>query len=423
MMRYFKYIVVLYLTLLLIFTGAMVTVYLIPTKAIANQVKESTQTIEQEGIFWKPLGIYLLQIDNMTDCMMMNIAAYAETERPVESAMLNDYGYDQEGSLRYMWMAKDTWKLADVGPTALAHTFRYARYWHGYQTILRPLLTIFNYRQLRIVNYVLLLFLSIMAVWLIDIRVGWVPSLLFVVSLFVVSFPLVPLSFQLSTCFYLAFLGMLPPLCIPQRFRSIAFLIGYFFLLGGLTAFFDLLTTPQLVLGFPMLMVFMLHPPLARCRNVVLLSLLWLLGYASLWASKWMVCRLLTGESILQNALDSAMVRVSDKIVFGGMEMEMSDLVTYMLKQVDAIIPLPVIGSLMLLLIILSCWYAYAHRQVSRQYGWLLLVAAIVPVWFVVLKNHSFQHIFFTWRAWALPCYAISLYVYFTLQGKNYGKA
>ena len=30
----------------------------------------------------------------------------------------------------------------------------YSRYWHGYQIILRPLLCIFNYKQIRIINYI-----------------------------------------------------------------------------------------------------------------------------------------------------------------------------------------------------------------------------------------------------------------------------
>ena len=69
---------VLYAALLALFTAAIIAVHLIPTAAVRGNVAASADMIEREGIFFRVLGCPLLQIDNMTDCMMLNMAAYAD---------------------------------------------------------------------------------------------------------------------------------------------------------------------------------------------------------------------------------------------------------------------------------------------------------------------------------------------------------
>lgn len=413
-MKTVRNIVIVYVCMLVLFTASMVAVFAIPTQRLTCQVARSARTIETEGIFWQPLGIYLLQTDNMTDCMMLNFNAYADSNRPVEAAMLNHYGYDYNGLQRYKTLARDTWRLAEEGREAMPNHFCYARYWHGYQVVLRPLLLVFDYSWLRLLNYGAMSLLVGLVLWLMCRRMGRVAALLFALSLLMVAFPLVPLTMQCSTCFYLALSGMLLLLWHPHAFRKTSVLSVYFFVLGGVTAFMDLLTTPQLTLGFPLIVCLTMQEGDRRSRRVIGLSVSWLAGYALLWASKWVVAYILTGYSVFENAIGSAMVRLSDTIVYGGQEMKMTDLVHIMLARVDHYLPWPVLLLLLGLLVFLFTYYIYAHArgEALRRHGWLLLVAAIVPVWFIVLKNHSFQHIFFTWRAWCLTLYACLMYIH-----------
>lgn len=425
-MKTIRSIVIAYVCMLVLFTVGMIVVFAIPTPSLTRQVARSAKAIEEEGIFWQPLGVYLLQTDNMTDCMMLNFNAYADSSRPVEAAMLNYYGYDYDGPQRYKTLARDTWRLAEEGREAMPNRFCYARYWHGYQVVLRPLLLLFDYTFLRWFNYGAMSLLFGLVLWLMWRRMGQGATLLFMVSLLAVVFPLVPLTMQCSTCFYLALSGMLLPLWRPQAFQKTSVLSLYFFVLGGVTAFMDLLTTPQLTLGFPLIVCLMLQREGKRNRQVISLSVSWLSGYALLWASKWVVAYILTGYSVFGNAIGSAMVRLSDTIVYGGQEMKMMDLVHIMLARINGYVPLPVLFLLLGLLVLFLAYYIYynmcARKEALHRYGWLLLVAAIVPVWFIVLKNHSFQHIFFTWRAWCLTLYACLLYVHASHKTSTYAR-
>ena len=64
----------------------------------------------------------------------------------------------------------------------------------------------------------------------------------------------------------------------------------------------------------------------------------------------------------------------------------------------------------------LAALYIYKHRRITRQYGWLLILAMMPVAWFVVMKNHSLQHIFFTWRDFLITVWCLILYIFLTLR-------
>ena len=86
----------LYIFLISIFTLLLITVFAIPTSAIKNNIVESAKQIQKEGLWFQPLGFYLFQIDNMTDCLMMNINASANSDNPIRSSMIVNYSQPYE---------------------------------------------------------------------------------------------------------------------------------------------------------------------------------------------------------------------------------------------------------------------------------------------------------------------------------------
>ena len=127
----------------------------------------------------------------------------------------------------------------------------YARYWHGYTVLLRPLLCVFNYWQIRMVNYILLSLLAMFTVFLLYREVGAKFALTFAVTLLISNFMIVPMALQFSTCYYIAF-GAICLFLMGSRFTETAKdRILVFFLIGAVCSFMDLLTTPILTLGLP----------------------------------------------------------------------------------------------------------------------------------------------------------------------------
>ena len=72
-MNRLKFFVSLYIILVVLFIISIIGVQYIPVRLVRENIHHSAQQIQKEGIFYKPFGLYFLQLDNMTDCLMMNI--------------------------------------------------------------------------------------------------------------------------------------------------------------------------------------------------------------------------------------------------------------------------------------------------------------------------------------------------------------
>ena len=172
-MNLLKKIIISYFILLILFTGLIIGVHTIPQSAIKENVVTSTHTLQEEGLYKKFLNFKLFQMDNFTDSYMLNLAISADSKHPIEAGMMN---YDYK-SKNFMDLAYDTEKVA-LGKMENLDKSSYGRYWQGYQVTLRPLLTIFTYPQIRILNYIIFTVLIISIIWLlaheISIGTAWI---------------------------------------------------------------------------------------------------------------------------------------------------------------------------------------------------------------------------------------------------------
>ena len=339
--------------------------------------------------------------------MMLNMAATADEHHPVESALNNYYSCNSvdEG---YKNMALNTIQLTEKGRESLPERIHYGRYWQGIQVLLRPLLIIADYSTIRIINYILLTALLLSLSWLIYSHFGGIVSIIFLSSLLLVSAPIVPLSIQLSVCFYLMLLYSIYII----KLKNIDNVYLVFFVMGAITSYLDFLTVPQLTLGIPLTFFLLKNKVDNKWKYVVLLSLSWLGGYALLWSSKWVIAYLLIGNEIMNTVTSSISLRLSDSIVFHGVEIAIEDLIFLLLSKIRWWM------TLILLSIMVFISFIYYRLQKGKtiiyRYSWLLLIALIVPIWFIVLRNHSIQHIFFTWRALLVPLFSMLLFIYYT---------
>ena len=178
---------------------------------------------------------------------------------------------------------------------------------------------------------------------------------------------------------------------------------------GVCTAFLDLLVTPILTLGLP-LAVWLLDrrvredTPLRRCGVVCGGALCWGAGYALCWASKWVLASLVTGQDIIGDALHQASVRTSAD-TWHGMELTWGNIIHFVwdtLSSHGLLIPL--------LLLVVICIAAFVLCLRSREALLcalpLALTALSAPAWLCLLRTHSIQHGWFTWRALGVTLFA-----------------
>lgn len=386
-------IFVAYLVLTLLFTGALTAVFLIPSSAIEGNVRQSVLQLNDEGPkYTTQIGFvqpYKLAV--FSDCLMMGIAYCADNSQPLQSAMNARFmmvdGSPVKGS-RIMMEHPDDQRLQPV---------IYSRYWHGNQVIIRPLLSVMPLNGIRTVNVVLLTLLWLTLLVVMWQRVGRADALIVAGCLAAVMVPSVPLCMNYVSTFYIALVASVLILLwkpATARWQSAVIL---FFVIGAATTFLDLLTAPMVAMAVPLVVYMLYRKPEKTWRAVILLSLAWLLGYASLWATKWLLAILITGHAAWQDAMSA----VTQRTVGHGEQ----DYMLWCLKHT---------------LIAFGCFIAIASVLIAftknrwenlRRHGWMLLIALSAFVWALVLLEHTWHHLHFTWRTFVVTLIGIALFM------------
>jgi len=413
-MRLSGKLIVAYVTMAMVFTVLMIGVSCIPKSVVSKNVVSSMKVMENEGLYRKIMNFKLFQLDNFTDTYMMNLIVSADSQHPVEAAMMN-YTYKFS---KFLNLAYDTEKVAqDQIPVGGKNS--YARYWHGYQVVLKPLLVVMDYSAIRVVNYIALTVLLFGLSVLMWKHIGRKACVLFLVSLMLINFLMVPLSLQFSTSFYISFISMLVVIKGRKMLEDESNLLTLFFCIGGVTAFMDLLTTPQLTLGLPLICWLLMSEKKCKWKLVIYVSFIWALGYGLLWASKWGIGYLLTGNDILASAREAVELRTSD--VYKGMHMTIFGIARFVWDSIQAGHLVGVLVAALFFVLAMTAVYVKAidGKKKVKDYAYLLIIMLMVPVWFLVLRNHSMQHGWFTWRAGLLSLYSLLLFIGYTSSLRN----
>lgn len=394
-------IVLTWLMLTLLFTGALVGAFAVPQAAIDKNVRLSVQQVIDDGnrLDCKLGMLQPWKLGDFSDCVILGIAWCADDDHPLHSAMSAKFKMQDGSAIQGARLMLD-----DDGSQGLQSVV-YSRYWHGNQVVIRPLLSVTTVHGIRATNIILLSLLwlaMLLAMWR---RVDHASTLIVMLILAAVMIPSVPLCMNYVPTFYLALLASLLILLWKRCTSSWSNTMLTFFVIGALTTFFDLLTTPMVAMAVPLTVYMLYRRPERPWRTVVLLALAWLLGYASLWATKWLLAALITGH----DAFTDAMGAVTQRTVGHGEQ----DYMLWCLKWTAAAFMAWILA--MTLFIISSAKY----RLAARQHGWVLLVAASSFVWTFVLLEHTWHHLHFTWRTFSILLICTALFLRYALSPKG----
>lgn len=392
-MKTARHIFVAYLLLTLLFTGALMAAFLIPSSAIEDNVRQSVLQLNDEGPkYTARIGLvqpYKLAV--FSDCLIMGIAYCADEHQPLQSAMNARFmmvdGSPIKGS-RIMMEDPDDQRLQPV---------IYSRYWHGNQVIIRPLLSVMPLNGIRILNIALLSLLWLVMLFAMWQRVGKADALIVLGNLAVVMVPSVPLCLNYVSTFYIALVASLLILLWKPATARLQSTVMLFYVIGAMTTFLDLLTTPMIAMAVPLVVYMLYRKPEQTWRTVIILSLAWLLGYASLWATKWVLATLITGHASLQDAMGA----ITQRTVGHGEQ----DYMLWCLKHTLA---------LLLAFLVFGAGIAVLSKRPLehlRRHGWVLLIALSAFVWALVLLEHTWHHLHFTWRTFVVSLIGIALFM------------
>ena len=404
----------------------LLAAYALPGEPVRDHVYDSAVKIAGEGLYPEYLNFKLFQMDNYTDTIMLTEAASADEAPPLTAMMTNTaYNVDNFETLAddLQWYIERDWATGAQRTDAPALVpFSYARYWHGYLIWLRPLLLVTDITGVRVVQYLVLAALFAAVAVLLRRRCGLRAAVWFAVSQLLVTAFWAPHQVQFFTCFAVAYAGCVWVLAKPRRSDDVCLAL---LVLGVVTSFCDLLVTPVLTLGLP-LACWLLEPQqrlragTRQCGIVVGGSLTWGVGYLLCWASKWVLAGLVTGQNVIADALHQVGVRTAADS-WHGMELTWGNILHFVYTTLAG---KHLFWPLVLAVVLLLALFAASIRdrqQLARALP-LGLCALMTPAWFIVLRTHSIQHGWFTWRALGLTVFAGLAFLYYCCDVRQIAK-
>lgn len=413
MKKIIKYVLV-FLSLLLIFFSLLLVSSLFPSSMIEHNVIKSSVTLSKEGNIYKFFPWSRVVNNNYTDVLMINEAYSIDNKNPLYSCMAVRKNYKESvtkyscsditgdsislNSLRY----DPVGELSEFLNGNIDTSITYARYWHGYLPILRVLLIFFDISEIRMI---LLIIFVILFVWLLKLirdKIGLIEAIIFALSLMLYSYFLVSYSLESAPVFLVM---MISSIILLKRIDKIKNLYSFVFIISCITNFVDYLTVPLITLAIPLILYITYKqkeksdlPCKALIQIVIKSSLIWFIGYASTWFSKWIIYDILYGEEIIKSAITQVIYRTGATVTYET-ESIFSVIGKFML---DVLIYCDSIIILVIFFLLLNIKKYKITVRTKKDYfnktAPILLIALIPIVWYLVLANHTVVHSRFTYR-------------------------
>lgn len=386
---------------ILIGAVALWGVFCLPVEPMQKHMEENIEEFVREGENPFLLNGYKgSSLDNSTDALMLGNAVF-KSELPAYKASM-EMQHSENESLQHLEALQAYLSKGEVDILG-----SYARYWHGYLIVLKPLLLFFSYYQIRILNgvaAVVLFLLTVRKFYKRNMKKGIVALGLAVLSLFPIT---IPWSLQFSSVYYIGILACLVILYIYEVLEKNNYWI-YFFLIAGIcTSFMDFLTYPVFTFGMPLIVYVTIRKPDGKSGALFTLKsgICWSLGYVGMWAGKWTVGSLLTGRNVWNDAIGTIGTRMSS-----GVDNENVNRVLAVLR--NFYLYYNVLG--VLLAFIIMSWvgiqiWKYRENVDVGQFVLLIGIACLPIVWYLLVANHSYIHYWYTFRALAVSVFAVGM--------------
>ncbi len=431
-MKKIKYILKYLLAFIIIICTYMILMTfssMIPSSLLQKNVKESSETLfnDNEKVFFN-LGYKYESIFTFTDALMINTAYSIDSSTPIKSSMLArkdfipsqtkvehiDSQYNLGITAKYrnpktgdIYQTKELYGL--MHGEKIEESFEYARYWHGYLVILRPLLVFFSYSSIRIIFFILTLVLMITMLILISKKINKITALIYALGFFCVSILIVTQSINEILIFILTFISTILLLLKKQKKDMFMF----FFILGSVTNFIDLLTAPIITLGIVGTTYFLLlqkenHNISIKETNkqIIIIGIAWALGYGLTWGAKWIITQVFFDRNLIAQAIEQALYRIKlPTNANGNIKYTLWDVINKNLHSLSLYVVffIMIIGMISIVINLIKKYDKDINFKNNLKECIPYICMSLLPIaWYMILKQHSLIHSFFTYRIFVI---------------------
>lgn len=395
--QWVKYILT-YVLLILAFILTLTLAALMPSKNVKRNVALSLEDIVSNPEIGK---VKHISLDKFTAAIMLNCAYSIDSTKLLESIMINNIGYNPDESNG----VANANPFVDLSVNIMdrnVHYYEYARYWHGYLIYLRPLLVFLDYQAIGILFTIILCALAVYLAYLLWKKVDKIIGIILLVLLFAFSYHYLGLSLTYVPVWAISMVAS-TIIVKKEKLNCLSF-----FIIGALTSFFDLLTTPILTLGIPLLVQLIVSKDKMSFKKMLLICINWIAGYGLLWLSKWVISDLLYGNNIIMDAIKTIGERTGDswndeKIVYYKVltnnigKIKFETLFIFFMTIVSLIIKIKDKDKV-----------SISKSEILKY----LFIAVIPLLWYFVTQNHSYIHARYTYRNMFITLFSLAVLDY-----------
>ena len=390
----------------------LVLIFCLPTEAVRQNVLKSVNAMMTDpDQFPKNSFSYYVWAnrESYTDTIMVqNAFENISGKNAFEHAMWV-YHSDLEEEF---WTPEDTVKAFYEGADQSSmYLHEYSRYWHGYLLYLKPLLMLFNWQQLTTVGVLLQVILMLAVICLSIRRKQLGVALAMAVGFLFMKPVLVLVSLAMTVCWVITLAALIFMLYKNDRLQEKKLYPEFFLMTGVLTSYFDFLSYPVVTLGFPLCAFFLINinnDLKLKLQRLIGYSVCWGIGYAGMWALKWVIADVTLHTGTIKDALWSIIGRTE---AIGGRHRINGGfyVIGLNLQEYDrAIYPVmaAAVALISLVLIVIACRMS-GMKKVLMSLVPYAVIFCIPFVWIIVVQHHSALHARFTFRIIAIAVLAV----------------
>ena len=409
MKKILEYLLVFIMTLIILFFGLALTAK-IPKTKIEENLKKSASYLEKNSGFKRVQpGREYTYLHLYADSVILNIINCIDTNKPIESIMWANY---------YETIKMDINNdFIEVVQENKEPNQQYIRYWHGSMLILRPLLVFLSLEQIYKVNYI-----SITVLALILLIIIWKRSkklaIAYLLSMIMIAFPSVGMCLEYVWTFYIMLISSIIAINIKKEKN----LYKLFLVTGMITCFLDFLTTEIITLFVPLILILGIKKEkneIINFKDAVKLffksCVLWFIGYAGMWISKWILASLILNINAINYVKDQALLRMNG---LQGLNSAKEMYIGAITNNWHTLYPINIVkktselwwmlGGLVTFFILIIDWKKIKNNKESL----IMLIIAVMPyLRYLVLANHSYRHSFFTFRSQMISIMALTYFI------------
>lgn len=379
---FLKYLRVFFI-LQVVFFGFATLSCLLPNKPIKNNIKKSVEKYEYE----KNYPSYFIRepahkLDNFTDFLILDIIYNVTPNKPFKYVLLPRMnlvykGHEATGNIEY-----------SINHPEIEPNFNYGRYWLGSSFVYRCFFLVCNLSNLKWLFFLIGSLTIFSFAYSTGKFLGKPQMYLLLLGAIFANYYLFFMSLQFAPVFLITFWGSIILINREKQKKRIDTL---FLSLGAITCYFDLLTTPVLSVGIPLLVWIGLQPDnlnlLKKMKKVIGNALLWFVGYVMTWIFKWILVFIFTDYDIIKDVKDEFIERSG---LWHGTRIDA------LKANFEMFYPRPFYAVLILLVILAL---AYFNKKGIQKAILFLMIAFIPLIWGFATANHIEMHSWFTYRA------------------------